>query len=195
MTSRFSHILLSLRKERRLTQKQAAADLGVSPALLSHYEKGVRECGLSFVVRAADYYHVTCDYLLGRTADRSGMAPELASANGDPTDERQRQVLQAVHLLYAALNATGREELTDEVTNALSVQVITLLRQIVSKADAAQAAASLAAIARASARISSMTGSAAPAVSAEDLRRSYPYFAAALDRMARQADEAVNAVK
>ena len=53
MTTDFPRILLALRKEHKLTQKQAAKDLGVSPALLSHYEKGVRECGLQFVVRAA----------------------------------------------------------------------------------------------------------------------------------------------
>ena len=67
MSNEFPRILLSLRRERKLTQKQAAKDLDISPALLSHYEKGVRECGLQFVVRAADYYHVSCDYLLGRT--------------------------------------------------------------------------------------------------------------------------------
>ena len=37
-----------------------------------HYEKGIRECGLDFVVRVADYYGVSCDYLLGRSADRTG---------------------------------------------------------------------------------------------------------------------------
>ena len=32
-----------------------------------------RECGLDFVVRVADYYNVSCDYLLGRSAERNGM--------------------------------------------------------------------------------------------------------------------------
>ena len=69
----FNRIITLLRKERGITQKQAAAELGVSQALLSHYEKGIRECGLDFVVRVADYYDVSCDYLLGRSADRSGL--------------------------------------------------------------------------------------------------------------------------
>ena len=63
----FPRILTLLRKERGFSQKKAAADLGISQALLSHYEKGVRECGLDFLVRAAAYYGVSCDYLLGRT--------------------------------------------------------------------------------------------------------------------------------
>ena len=45
----FNRIIKLLRKERGITQKQAAEDLGVSQALLSHYEKGIRECGLDFV--------------------------------------------------------------------------------------------------------------------------------------------------
>ena len=49
----FPRILTLLRKERGFSQKKAAADLGISQALLSHYEKGVRECGLDFLVRAA----------------------------------------------------------------------------------------------------------------------------------------------
>ena len=72
MNAAFPRILTLLRKERGTSQKKAAADLQVSQALLSHYEKGIRECGLDFVVRVADYYGVSCDYLLGRTADKSG---------------------------------------------------------------------------------------------------------------------------
>ena len=54
MNSDFPRILTLLRKERGISQKQAASELSISQALLSHYEKGIRECGLDFVVRAAD---------------------------------------------------------------------------------------------------------------------------------------------
>ena len=67
MNTAFPRIVTLLRKERGLSQKQAASDLGISQALLSHYEKGIRECGLEFLVRCAEYYGVSCDYLLGRT--------------------------------------------------------------------------------------------------------------------------------
>ena len=72
MNTHFPRMISLLRKEQKLSQKQVAADLGISQALLSHYEKGIRECGLDFVVRIADYYSVSCDYLLGRSPDRSG---------------------------------------------------------------------------------------------------------------------------
>ncbi len=72
MSSEFSRTLSLLRKERGVSQRTAAADLGVSQALLSHYENGIREPGLAFVVRACDYYHVSADFMLGRTLSREG---------------------------------------------------------------------------------------------------------------------------
>lgn len=77
MRNDFARIITYLRKERHLSQKQVATDLGISQALLSHYEKGVRECGLDFLVSIADYYDVSCDYLLGRTYDRQGAIIEI----------------------------------------------------------------------------------------------------------------------
>ncbi len=71
MAKNFSVILTELRREKGLSQKEAAAKLGISQALLSHYEKGIRECGQSFLVKVADFYGVSCDYLLGRTKDRN----------------------------------------------------------------------------------------------------------------------------
>lgn len=72
MNRSFPVILTELRKEKGVSQKDAAAALGVSQALLSHYEKGIRECSQSFYIRAADYYDVTCDYLFGRSSEKSG---------------------------------------------------------------------------------------------------------------------------
>ena len=66
MERNFSQTLSALRRQRNLSQRSAAADLGISQALLSHYENGSREPGLGFVCRACDYYGVTADYLLCR---------------------------------------------------------------------------------------------------------------------------------
>lgn len=71
MDKNFPIILTELRKEKGLSQKEAAARLGISQALLSHYEKGIRECGQSFLIKVADFYGVSCDYLLGRTKGRN----------------------------------------------------------------------------------------------------------------------------
>ena len=68
MERSFSETLSALRRGKGMSQRQASADLGISQALLSHYETGAREPGLKFVCRACDYYGVTADYLLGRSA-------------------------------------------------------------------------------------------------------------------------------
>lgn len=68
MERNFCAVLSELRRSRGLSQRSAASDLGISQALLSHYENGAREPGLNFVCRACDYYGVSADYLLGRTA-------------------------------------------------------------------------------------------------------------------------------
>ena len=46
----YSERLVELRTEKNLSQKAAALDLGISQALLSHYEKGIREFNLDFFV-------------------------------------------------------------------------------------------------------------------------------------------------
>ena len=64
--------------------RQAAQALEVSQALLSHYENGIREPGLAFVVRACDYYQVSADYLLGRRVEREGGRAQGAPEGVDP---------------------------------------------------------------------------------------------------------------
>lgn len=68
----FSQTLSELRRRAGLSQRKVAADLNISQALLSHYENGAREPGLNFVCRVCDYYNVSADYILGRSANPDG---------------------------------------------------------------------------------------------------------------------------
>ena len=78
MTRGFSETMSELRRKKGASQRTAAADLGISQALLSHYENGARDPGLDFVCRACEYYGVSADYLLGRTDEPGGeTAPRL----------------------------------------------------------------------------------------------------------------------
>jgi len=78
MKSDLAVILSELRHEKGLSQRQAAAELGVSQALLSHYENDAREPKLEFVIKACEYYQVTADYILGRTNERGDGASRLS---------------------------------------------------------------------------------------------------------------------
>ncbi|MFR6394290.1 MAG: helix-turn-helix domain-containing protein [Oscillospiraceae bacterium] len=69
MATDFSRTLSLLRRERGISQRKAATQLGISQALLSHYENGIREPGLAFVVRA-------CDLLSGVGGLSSGPHPQ-----------------------------------------------------------------------------------------------------------------------
>ena len=83
MATSFSNRITSLRKERGLSQKEVAMSLGVSQALLSHYEKGVRECGLDFVLKCAEYFGVTTDYLLGKDDSKYGIYKTYSSDDAE----------------------------------------------------------------------------------------------------------------
>ena len=91
--SKFAVVLSRLRKERGISQKRAATDLGISQALLSHYEKGIRECGLDFVIKCADYYGVTTDYLLGVSENRNGLDASALTITDESGAEHSVQTL------------------------------------------------------------------------------------------------------
>ena len=76
----FSTTFSALRREAGLSQRQAAAELGISQALLSHYENGLREPRLEFVAKACAYYGVSADYMLGRSEDRGAAPGDLTRA-------------------------------------------------------------------------------------------------------------------
>lgn len=58
-----------LRKARRITQLKMALDLDTSQNTISRYESGEREPGIAELIRIADYFRVSIDYLVGRTDD------------------------------------------------------------------------------------------------------------------------------
>ena len=107
MDRSFPEILSSLRKERSINQRTAAAELGISQALLSHYENGAREPGLSFVCRACDYYGVSADYLLGRS--------ELPNAASNAAETATDYLERLRDLITEAKSALG-EYVTKEVS-------------------------------------------------------------------------------
>lgn len=56
----------NLREDRGLKQKDLAAMLNVSQNTYSQYETGVIELTTSTLIKLADFYDVSVDYLLGR---------------------------------------------------------------------------------------------------------------------------------
>lgn len=67
--STFQERLLHLRKEAGFNQQDMAKDLGIVFRSYRRYECGESEPTLSTLVKLADYFGVSLDYLAGRTED------------------------------------------------------------------------------------------------------------------------------
>lgn len=66
----FGKILASLRKEKEITQQELANALDISRGALSMYELDKREPDNETLLKFAQYFDVSADYLLGQTNQR-----------------------------------------------------------------------------------------------------------------------------
>ena len=145
MNKDFPRILKLLRKERGLRQKEAAEKLGVAQALLSHYENGKRECGLDFLVTAADFYGVSVDFILGRTSSRKGMVvaeEELSESTasesyvGKPFGAtvllRKKLITNSLEIIFSLLIKSENTRLAKAVGSYLFTAVYRAYRMVYS---------------------------------------------------------------
>lgn len=136
MVVSLSERLVYLRKEKGISQKQAALELNISQALLSHYERGIRECGLEFLMKVADYYGVTCDYLLGRTMEKH---PEPAPSSGETENSSSAGakdgISQSTGLLLDIAALCGSKELDQAMAEYLQLTIYKLFRLLYEAKD------------------------------------------------------------
>ncbi len=59
--------LKELRKSKGISQLKLAMDLGLNQNSVSRYERGDREADYATLIKIADYFNVSIDYLLERT--------------------------------------------------------------------------------------------------------------------------------
>ena len=138
----FSRTLSLLRREKKVSQREAARELGISQALLSHYENGAREPGLAFVRKACDYYRVSADFLLGRSMDREGTtigAEELYDASDEKGNVlrgsvaamlNKKLLVNATGMLIDLLGKTGSKEAVNAASNYLSDAIYKMFRHL-----------------------------------------------------------------
>lgn len=59
--------LKEIRKAKGISQLKLAMDLHMNQNTVSRYETGEREPGINELIKIADYFNVSVDYLIGRT--------------------------------------------------------------------------------------------------------------------------------
>lgn len=64
----FARTLIQLRENHNISQKALSSVLGVTPSVVSQYEHGCAMPGYDVMLRIADHFHVSVDFLLGRDA-------------------------------------------------------------------------------------------------------------------------------
>lgn len=64
---KFAERLKEIRLEKNVTRKSLALNLEVSERLISYWENDERECSFEMLIKIADFFDVSVDYLLGRT--------------------------------------------------------------------------------------------------------------------------------
>ncbi len=142
MQRSFNVILCELRQENGLSQRKLAADLKISQALLSHYENGTREPGLPFICRACDYFGVSADYILGRTAICEISAPSsnlqyenellalLSNADSKVQAAAEKYLESAKKRVKARLKRTDSELNTAELSAQMAIAELELLQAL-----------------------------------------------------------------
>lgn len=104
----FCEILRELREDRDLKQSDVAALLGTSQQCYSKYETGKYEMPVRYVTALADFYGVSVDYLLGRTACRIKLEDDQKSIiAGYTADELLADVM--------TLDQKGRQSVQDYI--------------------------------------------------------------------------------
>lgn len=124
--------IASLRKAKGWSQKETAKKLGISQALLSHYEKGIRECGLEFLVNASQIFNCSTDYLLGLKTSKSNADEDIDNISADlkempKLDKNRYDVINTLNLLYSITARIGNPEICKDFNNIIFSNLYQLL--------------------------------------------------------------------
>lgn len=93
----------SLRKAKKITQKQLGDVLGVAESTISMYESGNRQPDVDTMRKIADYFNVTIDYLIGgeniSSSDKDELDEKIIKIFGSLSEADQAQILDYARYL------------------------------------------------------------------------------------------------
>ncbi len=114
--------LRELREERGFSQKELATKLGVSPTNIYNYEVGRTEPSIDMLIKLAQVFDVSVDYLIGATDDVnvSASAPVTTMLSSD-----ERNLLK----WFAGMNDVQKETLLELAKSLYNKNVAQLMKR------------------------------------------------------------------
>ena len=121
--------LKEMREERHLTQNEVAQQIQTSQINIGRWEKGLNEPTASFLVRLADFFNCSVDYLLGREDDFGNVVVQTEKPAPLPQDEQDLletyRKLDTQNKMHVSIYAEVRlEEQKKEVETDLEKAVL-----------------------------------------------------------------------
>ena len=127
-----SRRIKELRLENHMTQKELSDYLNLTPKMISFYELGQRVPPSDIILKLAEKFNVSTDYLLGKAKTKQGDLPPLT-----PKDERQiaRDLENIVDSLNgaAAMSDDPEDEEDREMLKAALLHAMTLSKRMAKK--------------------------------------------------------------
>lgn len=77
--------LKKLREKKNMTQTRLSVEIEVSQEIISHYEIGESKPNIDNLIKIADFFHCSTDYLLNRT-DNPAMVNDIDKNNAETSD-------------------------------------------------------------------------------------------------------------
>ena len=107
MRETVAHRLQTCRLERKLTQQELGLKVNINYLTYRGYENCKSDIPIVYLVRLADEFGVSMDYLTGRTDDRTGNVTAPKEIATSSTDQRIAQLEKLVAQLISTQSGNG----------------------------------------------------------------------------------------
>lgn len=85
-------IIKKIREQNKISQAELAEKIGINNSVLSRIESGDRQLRDDELIKIADFFNVSADYLLGRTNVRNNIETFAAHTDDDLSDEAKAEL-------------------------------------------------------------------------------------------------------
>lgn len=127
--------LKHVRRQLNMTQRDVAKALNCRQATISAWETGKNEPDFATLVRIADFFGVTTDYLLGRTDEEGNMVPSIKKKTAESTPSLPESEDLSAGLAMRLLRDMKYEDITENQKRAVYDFAMEVLKKYGNKED------------------------------------------------------------